>query len=564
MGGGFNLNVTIMTQFPQSCRLALVMTLLAYNPFDPRKPNAVSHEVNARNPTTILDDWQISPRQMQLNLARTSQLLMQLRAEAGLASLQSKENDEMAVAQFSKEYESIIDDMREVFDSGRTKDLAWRRGQLEGLIQGIQQNIDAITEALAADLGADKTRALFDMGPSIADAQHAIKNLERWTKPTKIPNDTPFEFGKSVYVRPEPKGIVLNIGPWNYPFNLCFQPLVAAIAAGNCMLIKPSEQAPRSAAVIERIVQDFLDNDCVKVVQGAIPETTALLEQQWDHIFYTGNGFVGRIVMQAAAKHLTPVTLELGGKNPAIVDKTANLATAVNRIFAAKTSNQGQICVAPDFVIIDETREDEFVTEFVNQVRASNFGEGSKNNERWGKIITERHTERLKRLIDTSGGEVMCGGSADVDVLARHVPMTVIKNISRDAPVLQEEIFGPILPIVPVSDMRDGLKMVKCLEHPLALYIFSEDEDFQESVLQQCTSGGAAVNTAMEQLMSKDAPFGGVGGSGMGRYHGKYGFDEFSHLRTVVYKKGSDPFLPHVENQPKFLYDILRKVLVGA
>jgi aldehyde dehydrogenase (NAD+) len=330
------------------------------------------------------------------------------------------------------------------------------------------------------------------------------------------------------------------------------------------MVIKPSEQAPRSAAVIERIVQEYLDNDCIKVVQGAIPETTALLEQQWDHIFYTGNGFVGRIVMQAAAKHLTPVTLELGGKNPVLVDKTANMETVVNRVFAAKSSNQGQVCVAPDFVIIDKDREDEFVTAFCEQVRASNFGEGSKENERWGKIVNERHTERLKRLIDTSGGRVMCGGSDDVDVAARHVPMTVIKDVSPDAPIMKEEIFGPVLPVVPVNDMREGLKMAKCLEHPLALYIFSEDKDFQESALQQCTSGGAGVNTAMEQLISKEAPFGGVGGSGMGKYHGKYGFDEFSHLRTVLYKGGSDPFLPHVENQPNFLYDILRKVIVGA
>merc|ERR1719291_88909 len=223
-----------------------------------------------------------------------------------------------------------------------------------------------------------------------------------------------------------------------------------------------------------------MDPECVKVVEGAVLETTALLNQQWDHIFYTGNGVVAKIVMQAAAKHLTPVTLELGGKSPVLVDKTANMDAVVNRVFAAKSTNQGQICIAPDYVLIDESRTQEFCDKFAAQVKSSNFGVGSKANPNWGNIINERHAERLKRLIDTSGGQVICGGSEDVDTAAKHVPLTVINGVAPDSPIMHEEIFGPVLPVMPVKNMSEALNVVKDRERPLALYIFSQDKVFQE------------------------------------------------------------------------------------
>lgn len=495
----------------------------------------------------------------------------QLSSAAGLAAVQASDSvadehsakfDSYVTDEMGQDYAIMLEDMRAVFDSGRTKDVEWRRDQLEKLILGMQENADQIVEAISADMGGGQLRGLFDT-VAIQDAKFALANLNQWTKPTPVASDMPFDFKSSFYVRPEPKGVTLNIGPWNYPFNLCLQPLVAAIAAGNCMVIKPSEMAPNSAIVIERIVTDYLDNDAVKVVQGGRASSTALLAQHWDHIFYTGNGAVGRIVLEAAAKHLTPVTLELGGKNPVLVDSTADMDAAVNRIFYAKWTNQGQTCVAPDFVIIDETRKEEFITKFADQIKASGFGEGSLDNPTWGKIINKRHAERLKRLIDTSGGEVVIGGAAQVDVDAQHVPMTVIKDVDLNAPIMSEEIFGPVLPVISVSNMDDAIKMVKRLEKPLALYVFSEDEAFQERALTECTSGGACVNTAFEHIVNKQAPFGGVGESGMGRYHGKYGFDEFSHLRTVLYKKGSDPALPHPENTPGWFYKLLRTVLVG-
>merc|ERR1712232_204388 len=340
----------------------------------------------------------------------------------------------------STRYETMVGEMRKTFNSGRTKALAWRRRQLEALMRGVQENHERIAAAVAIDIGGPKTRAIFEMGPTIGDVEYALANLDRWVAPETKKNDLAIDFQSTYTVRPTLKGVTLNISAWNAPMILSMHPLVPALAAGNCMVIKPSEMSPHCAEVLEYIVNNYLDTDCVKVVHGAVIETTALLEQRWDHVLYTGNGSVGRIVMQAAAKHLTPVTLELGGKSPVFVDKTANMTTVVNRLFNAKTTNTGQICVSPDYVLIDESREQEFLDAFSKQVAASNFGVGSKTNPNWGSIINGRHVERLKRLIETSGGEVVCGGADDIDVAARHVPMTVLRNIDIDAPIMNEEI----------------------------------------------------------------------------------------------------------------------------
>lgn len=487
----------------------------------------------------------------------------QVASEAGFAALQAERQvSASSTEELSRQYSGMVEGMRAVFDSGRTKDVEWRRRQLQNLIRGIQENHEAIRRAIDSDLGGPRVRPIFDMGGVVGNAEYALANLDSWTKPQVMRNDIPIDIQSTFQVRPEPKGVTLNVAPWNFPLAMCFQPLVPALAAGNMMVIKPSEMAPASAEVIEMLVNKYLDTECVKVIQGAVAETTALLDQRWDHIFYTGNGVVARIVMQAAAKNLTPLSLELGGKSPVIVDKTANMATVVNRVFAAKSTNQGQICVSPDYVLIDESREQEFLDAFSTQVKSSNFGVGSKANPNWGKIINSRHAERLKRLIDTSGGQVVCGGSEDVDVAAQHVPLTLLKNVSPDAPVMHEEIFGPVLPVIPVKNMDDGIQFVKDRERPLALYVFSQDKAFQEKVLGECTSGGAAVNTALEHLANNEAPFGGTGASGFGRYHGKFGFDEFTHYRTVLYKTGSNPVTPPPEQQPEWLYDVILKATV--
>lgn len=392
---------------------------------------------------------------------------------------------------------AMISEMKKTFQSGRTKALSWRRQQLEALMHGIQESHERIAAAVALDIGGDKTRAIFEMGPTIANVEHALDNLSKWVEPEIKKNDIAIDFQSKYTVRPQPKGVTLNISAWNSPMSLSFQPLVPALAAGNCMVIKPSEMSPRCAEVIEYIVNTYLDTDCVKVVQGSVAETTALLEQRWDHILYTGNGSVGRVVMQAAAKHLTPITLELGGKSPVIVDKTADMTTVVNRVFWAKAINCGQVCVAPDYVIIDETRIEEFLRRFIEQVNASKFAAGSKENPSWGYIVNSRHSERLLRLIRTSGGEVLCGGAEEADAAARHVPLTVIKSPDAMAPIMHEEIFGPILPVIPVRSMDDGIRMIQEREQPLALYVFSRDKAFQEHVLRECDSGGACINTCI-------------------------------------------------------------------
>jgi len=482
-------------------------------------------------------------------------------SEQGFAAVNAaRGTDENLTQQLKGEYAKMVADVRAVFDSGRTKEVAWRKQQLKGIIKGAKAHKDEIVAALQQDLGGPKLRSI------IGDAEYALKMVDQWAAP-QFPASTeplPLTLGSTASMRPEPKGVTLNVAPWNFPFAMCFQPLAAAVAAGCPMILKPSEMAPASAEVIKKIIEGYMDNECYKVVLGAVPETTALLAQKWDHIFYTGNGSIGRVVMEAAAKNLTPMTLELGGKSPVLIDSTAKLDAAVNRIFYAKNLNCGQICIAPDYVMVHEAVADEFIKKFVGQIQKS-YGASAKDHEHWGKIINGRHCERLRRLIETSCGEVVCGGLDEIDVEARHVPLTVIKNPDMASPVMNEEVFGPVLPIVIVKDMQEGIRVVREKERPLALYIFSEDQKFVEHVLSTCTSGGACVNSCLEQIAAnKELPFGGTGASGFGKYHGRFGFEEFSHLRAVLYKTTmtSQSILPPPEQCPPWLFDVAMKVLV--
>lgn len=467
------------------------------------------------------------------------------------------------VDQLTKEYDGVVSSMRATFEKGKTKDLNWRRKQLEQVIKMIAENHEEITAAVQKDLGGAKLRGVGEC-TAAGNANKCLDNLSNWAK-----EDWVTGYLTRHYVRPEPKGVVLIIAPWNFPFAMCFQPMVPAIAAGNCVVIKPSEMCATCAPLIEKLVKQYMDPECVKVVQGAIPETTALLNVAWDHIFYTGNGAVGKIVMTAAAKHLCPVSLELGGKSPCIVDETANMEAVCQRIGLAKWMNQGQICVAPDYVLVHETRAKEFL-EKSKELALSSFGADSKGNADWGTIIAERHVERLQRLIDTSGGEVVCGGSSGIDKAARHVPPTIISQPKPDAPIMNEEIFGPVLAVQTYKELDEATKFINSKETPLALYMYSENDANIEKVLSTCSSGGACVNTSLEQVLSDEIPFGGKGASGMGSYHAKFGFDEFSHRRGVIRKTTLPGFrgpvypLPSVTNpMPAFIYNIAIKLQVG-
>lgn len=363
-----------------------------------------------------------------------------------------------------------------------------------------------------------------------ADADKALANLNSWASDKWVSG-----WAHRSYVRPEPKGVVLIISPWNFPFNLTLGPLVPAIAAGNLVVMKPSELSPATAALLESLVKKYMDPQCIRVVQGAVPETTALLNQHWDHIMYTGNGAVGRVVMQAAAKHLTPVTLELGGKSPVIVDETANLDAACSRIALAKWLNCGQICVAPDYVLVHESKADEFIERSAALVKKC-YGDDSKAHQEYGKVINERHVDRVRKLIETAEGQVVCGGVDGIDRSACHVPPTIIKQPSMKAPIMQEEIFGPVMPVIPYKTLSEALQVVKEKETPLAMYVYSQNSQTIEKVLAEIPSGGCSVNSSLEHILAEDAPFGGQGPSGMGCYHGKFGFDEFSHMRSILRK----------------------------
>jgi aldehyde dehydrogenase (NAD+) len=470
---------------------------------------------------------------------------------------------ERTVETLSQEYEKMVGAMRQTFRTGRSNDLAWRRTQLKQIHTMIKECHEEMTAAICADLGGNKLRGVGDLSAA-KDAEYMLDHLGSYTKERRVAGVL-----NRAYVRPEPKGIVLIMAPWNFPFNMCFQPLVNAIAAGNLVVIKPSELNPRCAPLIESMVKRYLDPECVKVVQGAVAESTALLAQRWDHIFYTGSGEVGRIIMTAAAKHLTPVTLELGGKSPVIVDETANMDVACGRIACAKWMNCGQICVAPDYVLVQESRVEEFVRRSKDLVQRC-YGENPKDSPDWGRIVNSRHVARIRKLIDSSEGEIVCGGTGEVDEEGRYMPPTIIKKPSMASPIMQEEVFGPVLVVVPFRTLDDALAVVAAKETPLALYVYSQSNANIEKVLSAAPSGGVCVNSSLEHLLKNELPFGGKGGSGMGCYHGKFGFDEFSHRRGVLRKttlpgmRGTFIPLPSAGSPaPDFVYNLVVKLTLG-
>jgi aldehyde dehydrogenase (NAD+) len=332
----------------------------------------------------------------------------------------------------------------------------------------------------------------------------------------------------------EPLGVTLVIAPWNYPVHLLLAPMVAALAAGNCVVGKPSEVTPHVSAALARLVPRYLDSRAVAIVEGGVEETTALLDQRWDHVFYTGNGRVGRVVMAAAARHLTPVTLVLGGKSPAIVDRSADVRVAARRIAWGKFVNAGQTCVAPDHVLVHRDVESRLLDELVRAVRDF-YGDDPSSSADYGRVVDDRHWRRLRALLDAGGySSVVCGG--DGDEATRYLAPTILAGVDRDAAVMGEEIFGPILPVLAVDDVEDAIGVVRSGDKPLALYVFGDDA-VAERVLESTSSGGACVNATLLHLAVPDLPFGGVGESGSGAYHGRTGFDTFSHRKSVLQRR---------------------------
>ena len=419
--------------------------------------------------------------------------------------------------------------LQTTFQSQTTRTYEWRISQLDKLLTLTQENQLEIKQALHADLGKSDTEAwVTEIGFLISNIKDTKKRLKNWMKPHK--RSTPMlAMPGSSYVISEPLGTALIIGAWNYPFQLTLSPLVAAIAAGNCVILKPSELAPYVSALIAKLIPQYLDNTAFAVIEGAKDETTELLTFPFDKIFYTGGEQVGKIVMAAAAKHLTPVTLELGGKSPCVVDGDTNLEIAVKRIVWGKFMNLGQTCVAPDYVLIEKAHKQVFLDLLIKSLEQQ-YGDCNADNKDLGRIINSRHATRLASYLD--GQNVVFGGNIDIE--NKYVQPTIVVNPSAESLLMNEEIFGPILPIVTVDSKQQMLNYVRQRPKPLAAYLFTSDRAFEESFVEQISAGSICINDTSLFMVSHDLPFGGVGKSGMGSYHGKAGFDTFSHIKSVM------------------------------
>lgn len=426
----------------------------------------------------------------------------------------------------------LAEQLRGAVRRGVTKPLAWRRRQLRATAAMLAEREADFLAALATDLGKPAIEAwVTELGHVRGEIDHVLRHLEGWAAPERVPVRAMLRPARAKVV-PEPLGACLVIAPWNYPLHLLLLPMVYALAAGNAVAGKPSELAPATAGKLARWVPEYLDAEAVSVVQGDAEVVTGLLAEQWDHIFYTGGGRVGRIVMAAAAHHLTPVTLELGGKSPAYVDKTADLPVTARRIVWGKFVNAGQTCVAPDYVLAHRDIEDRLVDSLVAAVTEF-YGEDPAVSPDYGRIVNDRHFQRLQGLLDERGPAVVASGGAS-DRSRRYIAPTVLTGVTWDLPVMGEEIFGPILPVLAVDDAKAAIGAINDHDKPLALYVFAEDGAVVDAVVTQTSSGGVCVNGTVVQLAATALPFGGVGESGMGAYHGKAGFDTFSHRKAVL------------------------------
>ncbi len=416
--------------------------------------------------------------------------------------------------------------------------------------------------ALAVEHGRHVHEGFLEAASIFSELDDTLKNVTSWMEPVDVPTPMLIQPGSSKIVY-QPKGVMLIIVPWNFPIYLAFSGIIGAISAGNACVVKPSEITPKCSKVIEEIITKSLDPKLVRVVLGGVPETTALLRVRWDHILYTGSGAVGRVVYQAASKYLTPVTLELGGKSPVYVDKTAKIDVAVNRILSTKLTNCGQICIAPDYCLVHETVIKEFV-ETLKQRAKTWLGDQPQKSESYSRIINTHHFDRIKRLLeDNHGGEIIYGGLSIADRSNRFIPPTIVVNPNPNSSLMQEEIFGPVLPILVVHDENEAIDFINARESPLALYVFSETTAVQDKCINNTLAGGSTINDCLLHVGNTNMPFGGVGTSGLGAYHGKFGFDEFSHKRSVLNKATwIDPAVRYMPYKAENV-EMMKKVVIG-
>lgn len=428
---------------------------------------------------------------------------------------------------------ALLDVQKKYFATGVTRPLQFRLGQLEALYKALERHTPALEEALKQDLGKSRFESYAsEIGMVLAGISHIRRHLARWMKPrTKLAPVQLFP-GRS-RVELVPYGCVYILGPYNYPVQLLLEPLAEALAAGNCAVVSPSELTPHVAEAVSTMLAEVFPPEYVCCVPAGIENNTLMLHSRFDYIFFTGSPRVGRIVMQAAAENLVPVTLELGGKSPVIVAKDAHLPTACERIVWGKLMNAGQTCVAPDYVLVDRSIQEEFLQGLEGAIRRF-YGEDAQQSPDYGRIVNEGHIRRLSRILEKDRAFVRCGGR--VDAADRYIEPTILCPDGMDAACMQEELFGPLLPVFAYDDLTEALETINKGEKPLALYVFSQNKALVRRVLDSTASGGVSVNDTIGHILDPDLPFGGVGQSGMGAYHGHAGFLTFSHRRSVLHR----------------------------
>ena len=431
----------------------------------------------------------------------------------------------------AEDVEFMIEEQKKFFLTGHTKNIEFRKKQLLKLKDKIKHYEKDILKALNLDLGKSEFEAYTnEIGIVLDSINYFVKNIDEWTKPVHVKTPIHFQPAKSFIVR-EPYGVVLVIGPFNYPFQLVMEPLIGAIIGGNTAVVKPSEATPHTTEIIKNIIEETFDTSYIRVVEGEKEEVTHLIHATFDYIFFTGSVAVGKVVMRAAAERLTPITLELGGKSPAIVDQTANLDVAAKRIVWGKFNNTGQTCVAPDYLFVHSSIYEKFIKELQKAI-VQFYGENAKISGDYGRIVNNRQFDRLQKLLEAEKENITFGGEVDADAL--YIEPTILENIDWTSPIMQDEIFGPILPIMKYDNLKYTLHQIQKLPKPLAAYFFSEHEKAIDYFLEELPFGGGCINDTVTHVGNPYLPFGGVGPSGVNAYHGKASFENFTHPKSIM------------------------------
>lgn len=458
----------------------------------------------------------------------------------------------------AQDVENMITAQRSYYFSRATKNLEFRKQQLVNLKETIKKYEKEITEALKLDLNKSEFEAYAtEIGIVLDSITHMVKNIDEWAKPITAKTPVQFQPGKSYVVR-EPYGVVLIIGPFNYPFQLVMEPLLGAIIGGNTAIIKPSEATVHTTKIIKKIIEETFEENYVRVVEGEKEEVEALIHASFDFIFFTGSVSTGKVIMRAAAERLTPIVLELGGKSPAIVDQTANLQVAAKRIVWGKFTNNGQTCVAPDYILVHSSVYKKFI-KILKQTITAFYGENPQQSDDYGRIIHTRHFDKLKAILDADAERVTFGGIVNREDL--YIAPTIIEGADWDSKVMEDEIFGPILPIMAYNDLANAIHAIRRLPKPLAAYLFTENDNAREYFLEELPFGGGCINDIMAHVGNTHLPFGGVGPSGMGAYHGQASFECFTHQKAILQrstKLATNILFPPYKQKVKLIRKVMK------